>query len=75
MPPKTRYVASCCVHLRRDRSNTSKQRTHQRKVMLLTVTATQIAEAEVSLDFVTRNTNTHDTGHDWKSLTLLKVNG
>jgi hypothetical protein len=43
--------------------------------MLLTVTATQIAEAEVSLDFVTRNTNTHDAGHDWKSLTLLKVNG
>jgi hypothetical protein len=31
--------------------------------------------AQVSLDFVTKNTLTHKAGYGWKSLTLLKVGG
>ena len=31
--------------------------------------------AQVSLDFVTKDTRTHSGGYGWKSLTLLKVKG
>lgn len=33
------------------------------------------ALAQASLDFVTKDAQTHDGGYGWKSLTLLKVNG